>query len=149
MFFFIIYHSQELGKKKYTKIKPKQYVFDFCLPWQFASWTLLWHTKKPSWDFWISVTAKRCVKISLRRLCESFDTRVHCDLAAPVGATSRGTSKSKTLLGSILTGWLNAEAELGAFYFSARKRKKEWGGGFGQSIVLELRNNNVWGWGSL
>lgn len=73
---------------------------------------------------------------SLRRLCESFDTRVHCDLASPVGATSRATAgtnfKSKTLQGSTLTGWLNAETELGAFLSAREKRKK---GAVGEKVL--------------
>lgn len=77
-------------------------------------------------DYRQTLCKNKCVGF-LWRLCESFDTRVHCDLAPPVEATSKGIAGAnfKTLQGSILTGWLNAESELGDFLFFLQEKDRK------------------------
>lgn len=81
-------------------------------------------------------------------LCERFNTQLHRDLAPPVEATSRGRArsnfKSKPLKGRVLTSWLNAETELGAFSFLAKKGKEKKKAKWAERKCWEQLRNNEW-----
>ncbi len=139
--------------KNIHKDKQKQHVFSrFIVRNPF--WTLLLHSKKLSSDYWIGITDKRCVKISVWDFCGG-SVKVST-LGSTVTLLLQWGPPAEELPGRTSSPELSREAfwqadlmqslswELSFFC----KRKKERGGGRGERKCRTWADTQQWlGWG--